>query len=485
MNFWTALRLFLEGLFSTNLEKSESNFPTTKGDDAPLKGGFEDFPDTTGGVDNSPEKYEEPEPAIEAPAIVPPPSMDFGPATQVARAMLAKGYEVFDDNSKSHNLNIVGVRDATPEYDAFGCRLVQFWKQENGEWHVISVPFTTFPGDRYTRQKLLNPRGVLIMVPGQYRGIYRLRKHRGLYDALCQDGGAIPVFRDGNRDRIYDMRPSTIQEGYFGANIHAPENPDDGISRDVYDRIGSASAGCQVTKSVRDFLRIREEWYQSKANWGNSYTYTLIEDSDLIGEISGEGETPGIEIETPKEYSAGLKIVDLEARRNDDGTLKVYRLPKNDGGGTWEIAGINDRYHPEALADLRAMKPERREAYAAKYIEDYTLKFTKLDDVQLREGTRFFVLDSTFNRGAGGSAWIVQDALRNLGYSLSRDRKWGPKTRGELAKADQETPSSLLHELRKSRESYEREVVGYRANLWNGLENRWNKVMAIADEMNG
>ena len=127
--------------------------------------------------DPAPIPSDPPEPP-EAPSIVKPPSMDFGAATDVARAVLGKGYDVFANNSEPYNLNIVGIRDASPEFDRFGCRLVQFWKQEDGEWHVISVPFTTYPGERYTRRKLLNPRGAMILKPGQYRNIYRLRKHR-------------------------------------------------------------------------------------------------------------------------------------------------------------------------------------------------------------------------------------------------------------------------------------------------------------------
>jgi hypothetical protein len=433
--------------------------------------------------DPAPIPSDPPEPP-EAPSIVKPPSMDFGAATDVARAVLAKGHDVFANNAQPYDLNIVGIRDASPEFDRFGCRLVQFWKQEDGEWHVISVPFTTYPGERYTRRKLLNPRGAMILKPGQYRNIYRLRKHRGLYNALCQDGGPVNVYRDGNRDRVYDLKPNTLHSGNFGANIHAPENPDDGICRDIYDKIGAASAGCQVTKSVRDFLRLRDEWEKAKQIWGNVFTYTLIEDTDLADSSSDLVTVADVTIETPSDYAAGKAIVNLEARRDSDGTLKIYRLPENDGGGKYEIAGINDRYHPEALADLRAMNPVRREEYAARYIEEYTLKYTKLDEARLKPGTRFFVLDTTFNRGPGGSAWIVQDALRAMGHNVRRDGKWGPKTRGTLEKADRETPSLLLQKLRDSRERYERERIGYRSNLWKGLVNRWNAVHEIAEEMN-
>ena len=48
-------------------------------------------------------------------------------------------------------------------------------------------------------------------------------------------------------------------------------------------------------------------------------------------------------------HEQARRIVDYEARRDAEGHLKVYHLPSGDGGGEREVAGINDRYHPEAL----------------------------------------------------------------------------------------------------------------------------------------
>ena len=182
--------------------------------------------------------------------------------------------------------------------------------------------------------------------------------------------------------------------------------------------------------------------------------------------------------------NAGLAIVDLEARRDSKGHVILYKLPANDGGGQWEIAGINSRYHPEALDRIRALPPSQRELAAAVYIEEYTTKGTGINRIKLREGTRFAILDATFNRGAGGSAWIVQQALKSLGYSVIVDMQWGPKTRAALEKADAEKAGKILDALHKWRERYEIEKVGKRDNLWKGLTNRWSKVLVIARKWN-
>ncbi len=46
------------------------------------------------------------------------------------------------------------------------------------------------------------------------------------------------------------------------------------------------------------------------------------------------------------------QIVDWEARRNRNGDLIAYILPANDGGGSFEIAGLNDRYHEPIARNL-------------------------------------------------------------------------------------------------------------------------------------
>ncbi len=181
---------------------------------------------------------------------------------------------------------------------------------------------------------------------------------------------------------------------------------------------------------------------------------------------------------------AGLAIVDLEARRDSKGRPVLYELPANDGGGRWEIAGINERYHPEALERIKAAKPQDRERLCAEYIEEYTLGATGLDKVQLRPGTRFAVLDATFNRGPGGSAWMVQETVKRLGHPVIKDMRWGPRTREALAAVDREKPTRILDTLRQVRELYEREKVGVRTNLWRGLVRRWDKALVLAREWN-
>ncbi|MBB4379745.1 hypothetical protein SAMN05216573_11638 [Bradyrhizobium sp. Rc3b] len=54
-------------------------------------------------------------------------------------------------------------------------------------------------------------------------------------------------------------------------------------------------------------------------------------------------------------HRMAASILSFEARRDKQGRLTIYRLPADDGGGAYEVAGINERFHPEEarmLADL-------------------------------------------------------------------------------------------------------------------------------------
>ena len=174
-------------------------------------------------------------------------------------------------------------------------------------------------------------------------------------------------------------------------------------------------------------------------------------------------------------------IVSAEARRDKLGRLRVYRLPAADGGGTYEVAGINDRYHPEAASRLRDLLAANRQGHAENFIRDYLLDYTsvvtKWTDHPAIEA---FLRDTAFNRGPRGALRILQLALK-----VADDGKWGPKTKAALAAALKH-PGALLQNLRTARESYEVRIappVGARAKFWNGLVNRWNKALSFAETL--
>jgi len=158
-------------------------------------------------------------------------------------------------------------------------------------------------------------------------------------------------------------------------------------------------------------------------------------------------------------------IVNQEARRDKQGRLIVYNLPANDGGGRFEVAGINERYDTieclKLVAMLNAGQYAAAEREAAEYIAtqtDAARKWTRLPAAEL------FLRDTIFNRGLGGATKILQMAL-------------GGVPRSQLATAvaqAEQSPRQFIERLRAAREEYEWTVVGRRANFVAGLTNRWN-----------
>ena len=184
-----------------------------------------------------------------------------------------KNYAFFDNN-KSNNVNIIGVRSNQVKANEFDDCVFLIYRDGDKSWTVHSYQMTTDIGIRYLKTPI-NKDGAAILVPGQYRGVYSVSKHRGKYDALCQKNGKVKVWRDDNRDKILDMDDSTIQEGYFGINIHRAA-----VIGET-ERVNGYSAVCQVFKSARDFNEFMTLVKLSAKIYSNKFTYTLITEDDL------------------------------------------------------------------------------------------------------------------------------------------------------------------------------------------------------------
>ena len=182
-----------------------------------------------------------------------------------------KGYAWFTKGS--YNLNIIGVRSnnnkVTDKYDDI---LVVDYNTDNGHKRVCYT-ITTEPG-KYYMQNLCNPKGAAILVPGQYRGCWQIGLRHGKYKALCQRK-AVKVYRDNNKDMIYNMTPKSIDKGIFGINIHRSNKTC------ICDTIDKYSAGCQVFNDPVEFNAFMRLCETQRKLYGNTFTYTLINEEDM------------------------------------------------------------------------------------------------------------------------------------------------------------------------------------------------------------
>tara|TARA_Y100000310_G_C20598138_1_gene771584 strand:- start:826 stop:1434 length:609 start_codon:yes stop_codon:yes gene_type:complete len=195
---------------------------------------------------------------------------------QIEKTLKDKGYKWFEDRgNKDYDVNIVGVRNSETGgkvTNRFDDHLTISYKVD-GKWKFHCWEATTDPGT-YWMENPMNSNGTAILVPGQYRGSHKIRLHRGKYEALGQKK-LVKVYRDGNRDDVYDTDEETITEGLYGINIHR-SNP---YKESYY--VNKWSAGCQVFEKVDNFNTFMEICRKARDIWGNSFTYTLIESKDI------------------------------------------------------------------------------------------------------------------------------------------------------------------------------------------------------------
>ena len=184
----------------------------------------------------------------------------------VLEHMKSLGHAVFSEGD--YNLNIFGIRGPSRDSDEFDDLLGCVYKMD-GMWFAEYWPITTDPGRRLL-ERPINKKGAAILCPGQYRGAYVIAKHKGEYDALCQKGAEVTVYRDDNKDNILDMDESNKQPGWFGINIHE--------RRGNRQKVHASSGGCQVFERFELFDRFM--WLaqqQVDGGLGDTFTYTLLD----------------------------------------------------------------------------------------------------------------------------------------------------------------------------------------------------------------
>ena len=189
---------------------------------------------------------------------------------QIEAAIKSKGYAWFE-GEKDYDVNIVGIRNSSTGQrvtNVFDDLLTVSYKV-GGVWKFHSWPATTDPGKKGVLE-YHNSAGVARLVEGQYRGSHAIGLHQGRYEALKQ-AKSVKVYRDADKDLEYDE--TRTQEGIFGINIHKAG------ADSTY--VENWSEGCQVFKKSADFEEFMAICRRAKDIHGNSFTYTLIESSDI------------------------------------------------------------------------------------------------------------------------------------------------------------------------------------------------------------
>lgn len=171
-------------------------------------------------------------------------------------------------------VNIFGVRNEKGQKKDIFNDLICIATKGN----IYKFQATCDPGKYWTLVGGANEQknGVAHICYGFHKKVYRIGKHRGKL-ALVQKGAKIKIWRDENKNFKQDNKEKH-QRGYFGVNIHrAGENSI---------KIGKWSAGCQVIKKDKDFIKfisliMNSEKYKKYKR--TKFDYFLFKDVELRG----------------------------------------------------------------------------------------------------------------------------------------------------------------------------------------------------------
>ena len=199
-----------------------------------------------------------------------------------------------------------------------------------------------------------------------------------------------------------------------------------------FDISGSASRQTGLSQQDRNnAIRMEFEPYSKPPQQPPEQTARIEPMSEDVKPPTAPAQQPSGELPLP------LQTVEWEARKDKQGNLAVYKLPTGDMGGNFEVAGINDRYHPEAFKAISSLPAQERAKAAAEYIQGYTAPLVE----RLPQALQPFTQDLAFNRGLGGATKYIQQGLNALGQKVAIDGGLGPKT---LAAINQVEPRALM-----------------------------------------
>lgn len=180
--------------------------------------------------------------------------------------MEQKGYPIFHSVARPFNVNIVGWRNSRGRVNRFDDFIAVYYQLYNRSWSYAVWPAATRPGTPWLL-KPMTPKGAAILLPGHYPQAYKIGPYKGDFALLQRE--PVRVYRDKNHDSAWDLNSGSIEEGLFGIHIHRAGH----LSK----LVGNWSAGCQVFQKSKDFDLFLKICRKAAVNWGNKFTYTLLE----------------------------------------------------------------------------------------------------------------------------------------------------------------------------------------------------------------
>lgn len=153
---------------------------------------------------------------------------------------------------------------------------MQKYREVVGKETLKIFPNTTNPGV-YWLNNPMSKLGTAILKPNQWVDCWSLGFHQQKPDhrALVQTS-KVTVYRDNNKDNNYQLNEAKIESGLFGINIHGSGKLKPSVKIDRW------SAGCNVFSNWAHKEFVMDICQNFKTTTGNKFTYTLLDEKDLV-----------------------------------------------------------------------------------------------------------------------------------------------------------------------------------------------------------
>lgn len=203
-----------------------------------------------------------------------------------------KNYKIYEN---VYQLNIIAIRTQCQNIgdkytDEFVDKLYLLFKNQNNNWELKQYLFSTVPGVEFfqngektnmkkyisSSDSLKFKNGLPILAPSQYVDSYYMSEYKGEKALITIPGSNQLIWRDVDIDNYYTFNPNnylnpeksfteiTISKGYPGGK-----------------KVGNWSEGDQVFSNSNNLKEFFDYCEKHKERYGNIFTYTLANISDL------------------------------------------------------------------------------------------------------------------------------------------------------------------------------------------------------------
>lgn len=200
--------------------------------------------------------------------------------TQLLAMFKKMNYELIDT---PYYPNLYGVRKETSVPNRFDDFVGAVWKDKNGKWLSCCYEATTDAGS-FWLQNPMNVNGTAIIVPGQYKNVYKIGTHTGY--AAYEQIKPFTYVRDNNKNNVLDWLYRVVGYKKYIENGKTNLHHAGKIAATPSTLVEKWSAGCQVVRRILEFgalLSLGKDFitiFKGK----NEFNYTLFEEKDIVYE---------------------------------------------------------------------------------------------------------------------------------------------------------------------------------------------------------